>query len=115
MRQQVHAVELGCVRLAGERDGGGRDVEADHRVLEDLTARNSTRPCGHEGHADAAFADHAFLTEQGQVERAVAFPSERRAVVAEEKDERVFRLARFLELLAHAANAVVNRGDESEG
>ena len=94
-------------RQAGGGHGGGGDVETDDRMLEDLSARDRARPGGDKGHADAAFAEHAFLAAHGQVDAsrprdcvvlARVDRGQRRAVVAEEEDQRVFLFAHRAEL-----------------
>ena len=59
-------------------------------MLEDLARRDFPRPRGEERHAQAAVGEHALFAGEREVERAVPRAVfERRAVVADEDDERV--------------------------
>ena len=75
---------------ASERIRRGRDIQIDHGRLINLSPGYCPRPSRHKGRSYPTIREHTFLPDQRQIERTIPRTLfERRAVVADEKDDRV--------------------------
>ena len=130
-RQEIDAVQDGIGRQAGCGVDGSRNVQGDDRFFPDGAGSNPAGPRGEERHADTALGQHAFLAVERIVARAVpvradfvdrqqvlhrrpVLRTQWRAVVAEEKDQRVVAHFLFFEQIEDAPHPVIDRRDHGQ-